>query len=39
LISQQVMPVHLNLSMFRGSPLKNGQELEVILGAFKFTPK
>lgn len=36
LISQQAMPVHLNLWLFKGLPPKNGQEVEVILRAFEF---
>ena len=38
-ISQQSMPVHINLWLFRGMPPKNKQEVEVILRAFKFTPE
>lgn len=38
-ISQRAMPVHLNLWLFQGLPPKNGQEVEVILRAFKFTPQ
>jgi hypothetical protein len=36
-ISQQAMPVHVNLWLFRGLPPKNGLEVEVILHGFKFT--
>jgi hypothetical protein len=36
-ISRRAMPVHLNLWLFRGLPPKNGQEVEVIIHAFKFT--
>jgi len=36
-ISQQAMPVHVNLWLFRGLPPKSGLEVEVILRAFKFT--
>jgi hypothetical protein len=35
-ISQQAMPVHINLWLFRGLPPKNGLEVEVILRAFTF---
>jgi len=38
-ISQQAMPVHVNLWLFRGLPPKNGLEVEVILRAFKFRPE
>jgi len=37
-ISQQPMPVHINLWLFRGLPPKNGQEVETIVRDFKFTP-
>lgn len=37
-ISQQSMPVHINLWLFQGRPPKNGQEVEVIIRDFKFTP-
>jgi hypothetical protein len=38
-ISQQPMPVHLNLWLFRGVPPKNGQELEIVVQRFTFTPE
>ena len=38
-ISQQPMPVHINLWLFKGLPPKNGQEVEVIIQGFKFTPE
>lgn len=38
-ISQQPMPVHVNLWLFRGVPPKNGREVEVILRAFRFAPE
>ena len=37
-ISQKPMPVHINLWLFRGHPPKNGQEVEVIVRSFEFTP-
>jgi hypothetical protein len=38
-ISQQLMPVHINLWLFRGLPPKDGLEVEVIIRDFKFTPE
>jgi hypothetical protein len=38
-ISQQPMPVHINLWLFQGRPPKSGKEVEVIIRAFKFTPE
>ncbi len=38
-IAQQAMPVHLNLWLFKGLPPKNGQEVEVVLRSFRFTPE
>jgi hypothetical protein len=38
-ISQQPMPVHINLWLFNGLAPKNGREVEVILHDFKFTPE
>jgi len=38
-ISQQPMPVHINLWLFKGRPPKDGQEVEVIIQGFKFTPE
>lgn len=38
-ISQQAMPVHINLWLFKGLPPKNRQEVEVIIRAFQFTPE
>ena len=37
-LSQQAMPVHINLWLFKGLPPKNSQEVEVIFRAFKFAP-
>jgi hypothetical protein len=33
------MPVHINLWLFKGLAPKNGQEFEVIIHDFKFTPE
>jgi hypothetical protein len=38
-ISQQPMPVHINLWLFRGLAPKDGREVEVIINDFKFTPQ
>jgi hypothetical protein len=38
-VSQQPMPVHINLWLFKGLAPKNGLEVEVIIHDFKFTPK
>ncbi len=38
-ISKQPMPVHVNFWLFKGLPPKNGQETEVVLHDFKFTPE
>ena len=37
-ISQQTMPVHINLWLFKGLAPKNGQEVEVVVRSFGFTP-
>jgi len=37
-ISQQPMPVHINLWLFKGLAPKNAQEAEIIVHDFKFTP-
>jgi len=37
-ISQRAMPVHINLWCFRGKPLSDGKEVELIVRASKFTP-
>jgi hypothetical protein len=37
-ISQKPMPVHLNLWCFQGRPPENGEELDLIIRAFRFTP-
>lgn len=36
-ISTQAMPVHMNLWLFQGRPPKNGQEVEIVIRAFRFT--
>jgi hypothetical protein len=38
-ISQQAMPVHINLWLFKGLAPKDGQEIEVIIRDFRFTPE
>jgi hypothetical protein len=38
-ISQMPMPVHINLWCFKGRPPSNGQPVEWIIRAFKFTPR
>jgi len=38
-ISQHPMPIHINLWLFQGKTPKNGQEVEVIIHQFKFTPE
>jgi hypothetical protein len=38
-ISQQPMPIHINLWLFKGLAPKNGQEVEVIIHRFTFTPE
>ena len=37
-ISQQPMPVHINLWCFEGRPPTDGEPVELIVRAFKFTP-
>ena len=37
-ISQQPMPVHINLWCFKGQPPSNGQPVELVVRTFKFTP-
>jgi hypothetical protein len=38
-IARKPMPVHLNLWLFRGQPPKNGQEVEIVVRRFTFTPE
>jgi len=38
-ISQQAMPVHINLWCFQGRAPSNRQQVELIIRAFKFTPR
>jgi hypothetical protein len=35
-ISSQAMPVHMNLWLFQGRPPKDGQEVEIVIRAFRF---
>ena len=37
-ISQKPMPVHINLWCFQGHPPRNGQQVELVVRSFKFTP-
>jgi hypothetical protein len=37
-IPQQAMPVHINLWLFQGNMPTNGQEVEVVIRKFTFTP-
>ena len=37
-VSQKPMPVHINLWCFKGQPPANGQQVEVVIRAFKFAP-
>lgn len=37
-ISQQPMPVHINLWLFQGMSPKNGHGVEIVIHQFKFTP-
>ncbi len=38
-ISQQPMPPHINLWLFKGLAPKNSQEVEVLIHDFEFTPE
>ena len=38
-IAQKPMPVHLNLWSFGGRPPSNGAQVELVVRAFKFTPR
>jgi len=38
-ISQQPMPVHMNLWLFQGREPKNSQEVEVVVPRFSFAPE
>ncbi len=38
-VSDQPMPVHLNLWLFKGNPPTDGKPLEVIIERFTFTPQ
>ena len=37
-ISHKPMPVHVNLWCFQGRPPRNGQQVELVVRSFKFTP-
>lgn len=37
-VSQEPMPIHINLWLFKGLAPKNGQEVEIIVHQFKFIP-
>ncbi len=37
-IPQQAMPLHLNLWLFQGAAPANGQEVEIVITKFTFTP-
>ncbi len=37
-IPQSLLPVHLNLWLFQGKPPINGQEVEIVVRSFHFTP-
>jgi hypothetical protein len=38
-VSQQPMPVHINLWLFKGRPPKDGREVEVVIRDFWFMPE
>lgn len=38
-IPQQPLPVHINLWLFEGQPPSDGQEVEIIIQSFTFTPQ
>lgn len=38
-IAREPMPVHLNLWLFQGKPPRDGQEVEVVIRRFTFTPR
>ena len=38
LIPQSPMPIHLNLSLFGGQPPSDGNEVEIVVTSFTFTP-
>ena len=38
-ISQQAMPVHINLWLFKGLSPKNSQEVEIVVRRFSFGPE
>ena len=38
-VSQKPMPFRINLWCFRGQPPKDGQQVEIVIRSFKFTPQ
>lgn len=38
-VSQQPMPIHINLWLFQGREPKNRQEVEIVIQRFQFTPE
>lgn len=38
-VPQNPLPLHINLWLFQGHPPKNGQEVEIVISEFSFTPK
>ena len=38
-ISRQPMPLHINLWGHRGNPPSDGEDIEVIISSFRFTPQ
>ena len=38
-IGDKPMPVEINLWLFKGQPPKDGQQIEVIIRSFNFTPE
>ena len=39
IIGDKPMPVEINLWLFKGQPPKDGQQIEVIIRSFNFTPE
>ena len=37
-ISHEAMPVEINLWLFQGQPPRNGQQVELVVRSFRFTP-
>ena len=38
-VPQQALPLHLNFWLFRGKAPQNGQEAEIVIRKFSFTPR